>query len=42
MAEHQQIIETLEARDGARLGRLLKEHLQHKADVVKSVLLGHG
>lgn len=40
VAEHAQILAALEARDGARLSRLLKEHLQHKADVVKAVLLG--
>lgn len=40
VAEHEQILAALEARDGARLARLLREHLQHKADVVKAVLLG--
>ncbi len=40
VAEHEQILAALAARDGARLARLLKEHLQHKADVVKAVLLG--
>ena len=42
VAEHEQILAALTARDGARAARLLKEHLQHKADVVKAVLLGHG
>lgn len=40
VAEHEQILAALERRDGARLARLLREHLQHKADVVKAVLLG--
>ncbi len=40
VAEHEQILAALRARDGTRLSRLLKEHLLHKADVVKSVLLG--
>ena len=39
VAEHQQILETLMARDGVRLGRLLEEHLRHKLDVVKAVFL---
>jgi len=39
VAEHQQILEALTARDGARLGRLLEEHLRHKLDVVKTVIL---
>lgn len=39
VAEHQAILEALIARDGARLGRLLREHLRHKVDVVKAVLL---
>ncbi len=38
--EHEQILEALSARDSQRLGRLLKEHLQHKVEVVKAVLLG--
>lgn len=39
MAEHQQILETLSARDGARLGRLLEGHLRHKLDALKTVIL---
>ncbi len=42
VAEHEQILEALRARDGARLSRLLREHLLHKAEVVKTVLLGKG
>ena len=42
VAEHEQILEALRARDGARLSRLLREHLLHKAEVVKAVLLGKG
>jgi len=30
----------LQARDGKRLGQLLREHLLHKAGVIKAVLLG--
>jgi len=39
VAEHEKILEALRARDGKRLSRLLKEHLLHKADVVKAFLL---
>jgi DNA-binding GntR family transcriptional regulator len=39
VAEHRQILEALTARDGARLGRLLEEHLRHKLDVLKTVIL---
>ncbi len=39
VAEHERILEALTARDGARLGRLLEEHLRHKLDVVKTVIL---
>lgn len=38
--EHEQILQAITARDSTRLSHLLKEHLQHKADVVKTVLLG--
>lgn len=38
--EHGQILAALKARDGKRLGRLLKEHLQHKAQVLRAVLVG--
>ncbi len=34
MHEHWEILATLRARDGATLGRLLREHLAHKYDVV--------
>ncbi len=37
--EHGRILEALAARDDAHLGRLLREHLRNKADVVKAVLL---
>ena len=40
VAEHEEILQALRARNGERLGRLLREHLLHKADVVKTVLLG--
>jgi DNA-binding GntR family transcriptional regulator len=42
VAEHETILQALTARDGVRLGRLLREHLQHKVEVVKSVLLNKG
>ncbi|MCP1675744.1 DNA-binding GntR family transcriptional regulator [Natronocella acetinitrilica] len=32
--DHEAIMEALEARDGERLGQILKEHLQHKLDTV--------
>jgi hypothetical protein len=32
--EHDAMIEALAARDGARLRRILVEHLEHKRDVV--------
>jgi len=40
VAEHEEILQALKARDGRRLGRLLRDHLTHKADVIKAVLLG--
>lgn len=40
VAEHEEILGALKARDGERLGRLLRDHLLHKADVIKAVLLG--
>ncbi len=40
VSEHQQILDALTVRDGRRLGRLLREHLQNKLDVVKAVVLG--
>lgn len=38
MDDHERMIEALEARDGQRLGDLLKEHLQHKAQMVREAL----
>lgn len=40
MAEHETILQALVARDAPRLGRLLREHLKNKCEVVKAVLLG--
>jgi len=40
VAEHEEILNALKRRDGGRLGRLLRDHLLHKADVIKAVLLG--
>jgi DNA-binding GntR family transcriptional regulator len=40
VAEHEEILAALKSRDGKRLGQLLRDHLLHKADVIKSVLLG--
>lgn len=39
VAEHEEILATLALRDGKRLSRLLADHLQHKYDVLKMVLL---
>lgn len=36
--DHEEMIRALEARDGAALGRTLKQHLRHKADVVDEAL----
>jgi len=38
MAEHAVILETLAARDGAKLGALLKTHLLNKSEVVKATI----
>jgi DNA-binding GntR family transcriptional regulator len=38
VAEHAVLLEALMARDGVRLGRLLAEHLMHKADAVRASL----
>jgi DNA-binding GntR family transcriptional regulator len=38
VAEHQQIIAALEARDGAALAGILRQHLAHKAEVVGAAL----
>lgn len=38
VAEHEQILAALGARDGARLGRLLRQHLINKAAAVKANL----
>lgn len=40
MDEHGQIFAALKARDGKQLGKLLKEHLRHKAEVLRAVLAG--
>jgi DNA-binding GntR family transcriptional regulator len=40
VAEHEEILAALKSRDDKRLGQLLRDHLLHKADVIKSVLLG--
>ena len=37
--EHEAILAALEARDGPRLGALLKEHLKNKCETVKEGLL---
>jgi DNA-binding GntR family transcriptional regulator len=37
--EHEAILAALEARDGPRLGALLKEHLKNKCETVKAGLL---
>ncbi len=38
MDDHQEIMAALEARDGARLGAILKQHLVHKARMVREAL----
>jgi len=38
MAEHELILQTLAARDGAKLGQLLKTHLLNKSEVVKATI----
>ena len=38
MDEHNQILAALQARNGARLGAVLKQHLENKLDTLKSVL----
>ena len=38
LAEHEAILATLEARDGATLGQLLKEHLSKTCETVKQAL----
>lgn len=39
MREHEVILETLAARDGAKLGELLKVHLLNKSEVVKATIV---
>jgi DNA-binding GntR family transcriptional regulator len=36
--DHEQIIRALRARDGVRLGQILREHLQHKVGMIKEAL----
>ena len=38
VVEHDAIIEALEARDGERLGRLMKQHLEHKLEALRRAL----
>lgn len=38
VAEHEQILKALIARDGANLGRLLRDHLRNKLDAIKTVI----
>lgn len=40
--DHEQMMEALRARDGARLGAILKEHLRHKAAMVHESLSSPG
>jgi DNA-binding GntR family transcriptional regulator len=39
VGEHEAILEALEKRDGAALGRVLKAHLQNKCETVKESFL---
>jgi DNA-binding GntR family transcriptional regulator len=36
--DHEKIIGALRSRDGARLGQILREHLQHKVGMIKEAL----
>jgi DNA-binding GntR family transcriptional regulator len=36
--DHEKIIRALRARDGLRLGQILREHLQHKVGMIKEAL----
>ena len=38
MEEHDASLAELKARDGALLGRLLKEHLAHKLETLRGVI----
>jgi len=38
MAEHEEIVAALQARDGERLGQVLKAHLAHKLETLRAVL----
>ena len=40
VTEHEEIIAALEARDGPRLSRILKDHLANKFETVQAALLG--
>ncbi len=42
LAEHSRMVEALDARDSAALGRLLVEHLQHKRDTVLALMRSGG
>jgi DNA-binding GntR family transcriptional regulator len=42
MHEHQEILAALKARDGARLGRMLKQHLAHKLETLRGVIEDSG
>ncbi|MCH8951424.1 MAG: GntR family transcriptional regulator [Proteobacteria bacterium] len=38
MKEHEEIVAALKARDGGRLGRVLKAHLRHKLETLRAVI----
>jgi DNA-binding GntR family transcriptional regulator len=38
IADHEAMLTALEARDGAGLGRILREHIRHKVDMVSEAL----
>ncbi|MFP3920871.1 MAG: GntR family transcriptional regulator [Dichotomicrobium sp.] len=42
MAEHEEIMEALQAREGKRLAEILKRHLEHKLAAVSAALEGAG
>ena len=42
MGEHDAIVAALKARDGERLGRILKDHLAHKLETLRGVIEDEG
>ena len=40
VGEHEEMLEALDARDGARLAEIFKRHLRNKCETVKAALAG--